>query len=58
VELTPGIDGRAVIARAEGVTARAGTDFGTTANLLRLSYSAAAPDEISAGIERLAAAMP
>jgi DNA-binding transcriptional MocR family regulator len=51
------VDGRAVLARAEGVTALPGTEFGSLASSLRLSYSAAAPDEIDAGVERLAAAM-
>jgi DNA-binding transcriptional MocR family regulator len=52
------IDGRAVLARAQGVTARAGTEFGSTADQLRLSYAAAAPDEIGEAVARLAAAMP
>jgi 2-aminoadipate transaminase len=57
LQLTPGVDGRAVLERAEGVTARAGTDFGATANLIRLSYGAASPDEITEGVRRLAAAV-
>jgi DNA-binding transcriptional MocR family regulator len=58
LELPSGVDGRAVLARAEGVTAVAGTRFGWTANALRLSFCGAAPDEIAAGVARLAAAMP
>jgi 2-aminoadipate transaminase len=58
LQLTPGIDGRVVLARAEGVSARSGMDFGATSNLIRLSFGAASPDEITEGIARLAAAMP
>jgi DNA-binding transcriptional MocR family regulator len=58
LQLPPGVNGRAVLARADGVTAVAGTRFGWTANALRLSFCAAAPDEIAEGIARLAAAMP
>jgi DNA-binding transcriptional MocR family regulator len=54
----PGMpDGREVLARAEGVTALAGTSFSAMSSFLRLSYCAAAPDEIEAGIERIAAAL-
>ena len=58
LELPPGTDGRAVLARAEGVGALPGTEFGWTANALRLSYGEAAPDEIADAVARLAAAMP
>ncbi len=57
LELPAGIDGRAVLERAEGVTAVAGTEFGVTSNLLRLSYSAVPAERIHAGVERLAAAL-
>jgi DNA-binding transcriptional MocR family regulator len=39
------------------VTAHAGTAFSAMASALRLSYCRAAPDEIEAGIERIAAAL-
>jgi 2-aminoadipate transaminase len=57
LELPPGTDGRAVLERAEGVTAVAGTSFGWSANCLRLSFAGAAPDELEAAVERLAAAV-
>ena len=57
LELPPGTDTREVLARAQGVTAVAGTEFTAAANCLRLAYSFAAPDEIEAGIERLSAAL-
>jgi len=54
----PGLpDGRAVLERAQGVTAVPGTAFGAMSSFLRLSYSFAPPDEIDAGIQRLAAAL-
>ena len=43
--------------RAEGVTAVLGTDFGGNYNTIRLAYSYVSPEEIEAGIERLAAAL-
>jgi 2-aminoadipate transaminase len=46
-----------VLARAKGVTAVAGSEFSAAASSVRLAYSYAAPDEIDAGVERLAAAM-
>jgi DNA-binding transcriptional MocR family regulator len=49
---------RAVVERADGVSAAPGSAFGATANLLRLSFAAAAPEEIESGVARLAAAMP
>jgi 2-aminoadipate transaminase len=57
VELPGRPDGRAVLERAKGVTAVSGTAFGSMSSFLRLSYSFAAPDEIDAGVERLAAAL-
>jgi DNA-binding transcriptional MocR family regulator len=39
------------------VTAVAGTSFSAMSSFLRLSYAAAAPDEVDAGIARLAAAL-
>ncbi len=58
LELPSGTDGRAVVERADGVSAAPGSAFGATANLLRLSFAAAAPEEIESGVARLAAAMP
>jgi 2-aminoadipate transaminase len=55
--LPEGIDGRTVVERAEGVTAVAGNAFGAVTRMLRICFAAAAPDEIDAGIERLAAAL-
>jgi DNA-binding transcriptional MocR family regulator len=46
-----------VIARADGVTAVPGSDFGGPANTMRLAYSFVSPDEIETGVERLAAAI-
>ncbi|HZO98595.1 MAG TPA: PLP-dependent aminotransferase family protein [Gaiellaceae bacterium] len=57
LELPVPTDSREVLARAEGVTAVDGTAFSAPANFLRLAYSYAAPDEIEAGVERLAAAV-
>ena len=57
LDLEPGTDGKDVIARAEGVTAVAGADFGGPPNSLRLAYSFVSTDEIETGIERLAAAV-
>lgn len=57
LDLDPGTDAKEVIARAEGVTAVAGPDFGGSPSSLRLAYSFVSPDEIEAGIERLAAAV-
>lgn len=50
-------DGREVLKRAQGVTAVDGTRFGAVSSALRLSFGFAAPDEIEAGIERIAAAL-
>jgi DNA-binding transcriptional MocR family regulator len=50
------LDGRAVVERAEGVTAAAGTEFSVTSDFLRLSYAAVPADEIPEGIARLARA--
>jgi len=50
-------DCREVLRRAEGVTACDGTQFGAVSSALRLSFAAAAPDELEAGVERLAAAL-
>ncbi len=50
-------DGREVLKRAEGVTARDGTQFGALSSEFRLSFAAATPDEIATGVERLAAAV-
>jgi DNA-binding transcriptional MocR family regulator len=57
LELPPGTVAQDVIARAEGVTAVAGPDFGGPANTLRLAYSFVSPEDIETGIERLAAAV-
>jgi len=50
-------DGREVLRRAEGVAALDGTRFGSVSSSLRLSFGFAAPDELEAGVERLAAAL-
>jgi 2-aminoadipate transaminase len=57
LRLPPGSDSREILARADGVAAVAGTEFTAPANCIRLAYSFAAPDEIDAGIERLANAV-
>ena len=57
LELPPGADANEILARAEGVTAVAGTEFVGSANCMRLAYSFAAADEMDAGIERLANAV-
>jgi 2-aminoadipate transaminase len=57
LELPVGTVAKDVIARAEGVTAVAGPDFGGAPNTMRLAYSFVSPDEIEAGIERLATAV-
>jgi 2-aminoadipate transaminase len=57
LELPVGTVAKDVIARAEGVTAVAGPDFGGPAHTMRLAYSFVSPDEIETGIERLAAAV-
>lgn len=57
LELPEGTNAKDVLDRAEGVTAVLGTDFGGGANTIRLAYSYVSPDEIDAGIERLAAAV-
>ena len=54
----PGLaDSREILARAKGVAAVPGSEFTAPASCIRLAYSFAAPDEIDAGIERLAAAV-
>jgi DNA-binding transcriptional MocR family regulator len=57
VELPGMPDSRAVLARAQGVTAVDGTEFSVASYFVRLAYSYASPDEIDAGVERLAAAL-
>ena len=57
LDLPVGTVAQEVIARAEGVTAVAGPEFGGPAHSLRLAYSFVSPEEIEAGIERLAAAV-
>jgi DNA-binding transcriptional MocR family regulator len=57
VELPGMPDSRVVLERAQGVTAVSGAEFGAPAYMVRLAYSFAAPDEIDAGVERLAAAL-
>ena len=46
-----------VLERAEGVTFVPGVDFGGMPNTARLAFSFVSPDEIEAGIERIAAAL-
>jgi 2-aminoadipate transaminase len=57
VQLPGSPDGREVLRRAEGVSAVDGTRFGALSSCLRLSFGFAAPDELEAGVERLAAAL-
>jgi DNA-binding transcriptional MocR family regulator len=57
LELPANLDGRAVLAQADGVTAVPGTEFGTTSNYLRLSFATPALDEVAEGVRRLAAAV-
>jgi DNA-binding transcriptional MocR family regulator len=57
LELPVGTVAKDVIARAEGVTAVAGPDFGGAAHTMRLAYSFVSPDEMDAGVERLAKAV-
>jgi DNA-binding transcriptional MocR family regulator len=57
VEFPEGTVAADVVARAEGVTAVLGTDFGGAPNTLRLAYSFVSTDEIETGVERLAAAL-
>jgi 2-aminoadipate transaminase len=57
LEVPMGTDMRAVLQRAEGVTAVDGTEFSAPSNMVRLSYSCVSPEEIETGIERLAAAL-
>ncbi len=57
LRLPPGTDAKAVVDRAEGVTALAGADFGGLPHTIRLNFAATPPEEIEPGIERLAAAL-
>ena len=57
VQLPGSPDGREVLSRAEGVAAVDGTRFGSVSSSLRLSFGFAAPDELEAGVEMLAAAL-
>jgi DNA-binding transcriptional MocR family regulator len=57
LQLPAGADSREILARAEGVAAVPGSEFTAPANCIRLAYSFAAPDEIEAGVERLANAV-
>ena len=57
LELPVGTSAKEVLERAEGVTAVLGTDFGGNYNTIRLAYSYVSPEEIDAGIERLANAV-
>ena len=57
LELPPGSDAKHVLARADGVEARAGEDIRASPNAVRLNFAGAEVDEIEPGIERLAAAL-
>ena len=57
LELGAGVNAKEVLDRAEGVTAVVGTDFGGSMSSLRLAYSFVSPEEIEAGVERLANAV-
>ena len=54
LELPPGTDAKDVLARAEGVEARAGIDVHGRPNAVRLNFAGVEIDEIEPGIERLA----
>ena len=57
LEFPQGTVASKVLGRAEGVSFVAGTDFGGMPNTARLAFSFAAPDEMDAGVERIAAAL-
>jgi DNA-binding transcriptional MocR family regulator len=57
VELPGMPDSRAVLERAQGVTAVDGTEFSAPSYMVRLAFSYAQPDEIDTAVERLAAAL-
>ena len=56
LELPVGTDSRVFVAASRLTTAVAGTSFASTANGLRLSFAAGSPEEVAAGVERLAIA--
>jgi hypothetical protein len=56
LELPLGTDWRGIVERSGVETAVPGTAFSWTANAVRLSFAAAGPDELAAGVARLAAA--
>ncbi len=56
LKLPEPLDSRAVLARAEGVTAVPGTELSVTSGYVRLSYAAVDAADIPEGIERLARA--
>lgn len=60
LELPEGVSAEALLAAAEpqGVTYVNGTAFGGAANAVRLAFSFASPEEITSGVERLAALLP
>ena len=57
LELPPGTDAKEVLARAEGVEARAGSDIRGVPSTVRLNFAGVEIDEIEPGIERFAAAL-
>jgi 2-aminoadipate transaminase len=57
LELPPGTDAQAVLARAEGVEARAGAEIRGLPNTVRLNFAGVELDAIEPGVERLAAAL-
>jgi DNA-binding transcriptional MocR family regulator len=58
LELPGGASARELAERAKGVTFVLGSDFGGGPDTARLAYSYVSVDEIEAGVERLAAALP
>jgi 2-aminoadipate transaminase len=56
LELPAGTDTRPLVERAQLNSAVPGTAFASTANALRLSYAGGSPEEVAAGVERLATA--
>jgi len=57
LEFPQGTVASKVLERAEGVSFVAGTDFGGLPNTARLAFSFASPEDMDAGVERIAAAL-
>jgi DNA-binding transcriptional MocR family regulator len=57
LEFPQGTDAKTVLAEAEGVVFVPGVDCGGPPNTARLAFSFVSPEEIEAGVERIAAAL-